>query len=102
MVETMDWQTLVTVQEHAVVSREILHKPSGTVTLFAFAAGEGLSEHTAPFDALVVVLEGEVDVRISGTPYPLHAGQMIVMPANEPHALKALTAFKMLLVMLRS
>lgn len=102
MVEVMDWQTLVTVQEHAVVSREIARKPGGTVTVFAFDAGEGLSEHTAPFDALVVVLEGEVEVRIAGTPYPLHAGQMIVMPAHEPHALKALTAFKMLLVMLKA
>lgn len=102
MIEVMDWQTLVTVQEHAVVSREIVHKSGGTVTVFAFDAGEGLSEHTAPFDALVVVLEGEVEVRISGMPYLLRAGQMVVMPAHEPHALKALTAFKMLLVMMKA
>lgn len=102
MVEVMDWQTLVTVQEHAVVSREIVHKPGGTVTVFAFDAGEGLSEHTAPFDALVVVLEGEVEVRIAGKSYLLRAGKMIVMPAHEPHALKALTAFKMLLVMFKA
>ncbi len=102
MAEVMDWQTLIEVQPHAVVSREVVHKPTGTVTLFAFDAGEGLSEHTAPFDALVVVLEGEVEVRIAGVPHTLHAGQMIVMPAHEPHALHALTAFKMLLVMIRS
>jgi len=94
-----DW---IAVQPHAVVSREVLRKASGTVTLFAFAAGEGLSEHTAPFDALVLALEGEVEVRISGKPYLLHAGEMIIMPAHEPHALQALTAFKMLLVMLRA
>ncbi len=99
VVRLQDW---VEVQPHAVVSREILRKASGTVTLFAFDAGEGLSEHTAPFDALVLVLEGEVEVRISGKPYRLCAGEMLIMPAHEPHALQALTAFKMLLVMLRA
>jgi quercetin dioxygenase-like cupin family protein len=93
---------VVNVQPEAVVSREILSKPTGTVTLFAFDAGEGLSEHTTPFDAMVYALEGEVDITISGTHYALHAGEMLIMPADEPHALQAVTAFKMLLVMIRS
>jgi quercetin dioxygenase-like cupin family protein len=93
---------VVNVQPEAVVSREILSKPTGTVTLFAFDAGEGLSEHTTPFDAMVYALEGEVDITISGTHYTLHAGEMLIMPADEPHALQAITAFKMLLVMIRS
>ncbi len=93
---------IVNIQPEAVVSREIMSKPTGTVTLFAFDAGEGLNEHTAPFDALVYALEGEVDVTISGIHYTLHAGEMLIMPAEEPHALQAVTAFKMLLVMIRA
>jgi quercetin dioxygenase-like cupin family protein len=93
---------LVDYQAGAVVSREILKKDTGTVTVFAFDAGQGLSEHTAPFDALVCVLDGEVEISISGKPHHLCAGEMIVMPANQPHALKALGRFKMMLVMIRS
>lgn len=89
-------------QEEAVVSKEIIAKQTGSVTLFAFDEGQGLSEHTAPFDAFVLVAEGRVDVRIEGASHVLGEGEMIVMPANKPHALKALERFKMLLVMIRS
>jgi len=92
---------LATVQETSIVSRQLLKKEAGNVTLFAFAAGQGLSEHTAPFDALVHVLEGEAEVTISGKPYKLKAGEAIVMPASRPHALRAVTAFKMVLTMIR-
>ena len=88
-------------QEDSVVSRTIIEKETGTVTLFAFGKGQGLSEHTAPFDALVHVLDGEVEIVISGKPFHLKAGEMIIMPADEPHALKAVTKFKMLLTMIR-
>ena len=92
---------LVDYQANSVVSREILKKDTGTVTVFAFDAGQGLSEHTAPFDALVCVLDGEVEISISGKPHHMGAGEMIIMPANRPHALKAVSRFKMLLVMVR-
>jgi len=85
-----------------VVSREISKKKTGTVSLFAFDEGQGLSEHTAPFDALVFVLDGEVEITISGKPFRLGKGEMIVMPANQPHALVAVKKFKMLLIMIRS
>ena len=88
-------------QEGSVVSRQITKEDAGNITLFAFDAGQELSEHTAPFDDLVLVLDGEVEVRISGTAYPLNGGDAIIMPANEPHALKAVTKFKMLLTMIR-
>jgi quercetin dioxygenase-like cupin family protein len=93
---------LIAYQEGAVVSRQIVKAEAGNVTLFAFDIGQELSEHTAPFDALVHVLDGEVEIRISGKPYTLKAGEAIVMPANEPHALKAQTKFKMLLTMIRA
>jgi quercetin dioxygenase-like cupin family protein len=99
--ETGVMKNLVNYQEGSVVSREIISKPTGTVTAFAFAEGQGLSEHTAPFDALVQVLDGEVEIRISGAPYNLKEGEMIIMPAGEPHALKAVKRFKMLLVMIK-
>jgi len=92
----------VAYQDNAVVSKEIAAKETGTVTIFAFDAGQGLSEHTAPFDALVQIMDGEAEVRISGTPHHLKEGDMIIMPAGEPHALKAVTRFKMLLTMIRS
>jgi len=88
-------------QDGAVVSKEILKTASGTVTVFAFDAGQGLSEHTAPFEVLVNVIDGEAEVTISGTAHTLSEGQMIILPANQPHALKAIKRFKMLLVMLR-
>ncbi|NOH01049.1 MAG: cupin domain-containing protein [Chloroflexi bacterium] len=93
---------MVNYQEGSVVSRQITKEDAGNVTLFAFDAGQGLSEHTAPFDALVHVLEGEAEVTISGTPHRLTAGEAIIMPANEPHALKAMQKFKMLLTMIRT
>ncbi|MCX7887350.1 MAG: cupin domain-containing protein [Verrucomicrobiae bacterium] len=94
--------SLVDYQKGAIVSRELLRKTTGTVTVFAFDEGQGLSEHTAPFDALVCVLEGEAEILISGKSHHVAAGQMIIMPANKPHALKALSRFKMMLVMIRS
>ena len=93
---------LVDYQDGAIVSRTLIDKKAGTVTLFAFAQGQGLSEHTAPYDALVYLLDGEAEVSISGQAHRLSEGEMIIMPANEPHALKATSAFKMLLIMVRS
>ena len=93
---------LVDYQKGSVVSRTILEKETGTVTLFAFDQGQGLSEHTAPYDALVYILDGEADITISGRTHQLSVGEMIIMPANEPHALKAVKKFKMLLIMIRS
>ena len=93
---------LVGYQEGSVVSREILKKSTGTVTVFAFDAGQGLSEHTSPFDAMVHVLDGEAEITIAGTARKVCAGEMITMPANKPHALKALQPFKMMLVLIRS
>jgi len=86
----------------AVVSRTIVEKKTGTVTIFSFDRGQGLSEHTAPFDALVEILDGEAEITISGKPRSVKAGELIIMPANEPHALKAVKKFKMMLVMIRS
>jgi quercetin dioxygenase-like cupin family protein len=93
---------MVSYQEGSVVSRQITKADAGNVTLFAFDTGQELSEHTAPFDALVHVLEGEAEVRVSGKPHQLKAGDAILMPANEPHAVKAGTKFKMLLTMIRA
>ncbi|HOL35264.1 MAG TPA: cupin domain-containing protein [bacterium] len=89
-------------QKDAIVSKEIIKKETGTITLFAFDKGQSLSEHIAPFDALVYVVDGSVEITISGLAYVLKKGQMIIMPAGEPHALKAIEKFKMLLVMIRS
>ena len=94
--------SLVDVAPGAVVSRELIKKPQGTVTIFAFDQGEGLSEHTAPFDALVYALEGTVKITLGGVDHEVSEGQLIIMPANIPHALSALTPFKMMLVMLRA
>ena len=93
---------LVGYQEGAVVSRTVINQKTGTVTLFAFAAGQELSEHTTPYDALVQVLDGEAEITISGKPFRLKAGDLIIMPANDPHAVKAVTKFKMMLTMIRS
>ena len=95
-------EALIGYQEGAVVSRTIIDKKAGTVTLFAFDENQGLSEHTAPFDAMVQVLDGEVIVTISGKPVPLKKGEMIIMPANKPHSLQAKTKFKMLLTMIKA
>ncbi len=93
---------LVQYQDGSIVSRELVKRPTGTVTLFAFDHGQGLSEHTAPFDALVHVVEGAAEITISGQPHRLQGGDMILMPAGQPHAVRALERFKMLLTMIRS
>lgn len=92
---------LVSYQEGSIVSRQITKSDAGNVTLFAFDSGQELSEHSAPFDALVHILEGAAEVRISGRPFDLSAGDAIILPAGEPHALKAAKRFKMLLTMVR-
>jgi quercetin dioxygenase-like cupin family protein len=93
---------LVDYQPGAVVSREILSRATGTVTVFAFDEGQGLSEHTAPFDALVHVIDGQAEITISGESRTVAAGEIILMPAHRPHALKAARRFKMMLIMIRS
>lgn len=93
---------LLAYQESAVVSRTLIDKPAGTVTLFAFDQGQGLSEHTAPFDALAYLLDGEADITIAGHTRRVRSGEMVIMPATKPHALRAVTPFKMMLVMIRS
>jgi quercetin dioxygenase-like cupin family protein len=100
--QVIELAALVAYQMGAIVSREIVKQKTGTVTVFAFDEGQGLSEHTAPFDALVNVLDGEVEITISGKPFHVKQGEMIIMPAGEPHALKAAKKFKMLLIMIRS
>lgn len=99
--EVLKFAEMIGYQEAAVVSRQITKTEAGNVTLFAFDQDQGLSEHTAPFDALVHILEGQAQVTISGKPFDLQAGDAIVMPADEPHALKATQKFKMLLTMIR-
>jgi quercetin dioxygenase-like cupin family protein len=93
---------LVEYGKGAVVSRTIIEKKTGTVTLFAFDKGQGLSEHTAPFDAMVEILDGEAEITISGKPHSVKAGEFIIMPAGKPHSLRAVKKFKMALVMIRS
>ena len=95
-------EDLIEYQKGSVVSKEIIRKDTGTVTIFAFEKGEGLSEHTAPFDAMVQVIDGKVEITISGNKNILEKGDTIIMPANEPHALHALEKFKMILIMIRS
>jgi len=95
-------EKLIDYQENAVVSREIIRKETGTVTIFAFDKGEGLSEHTAPFDAMVQIVDGTAEIIISGNKNIVKTGEMIIMPANDPHALNAVEKFKMVLTMIRS
>ena len=92
---------LVQYQTGTVVSRTLVKKPTGTITVFAFDENEGLSEHTAPFEALVFVIDGEAEISIAATPYRVHAGEMLRLPANQPHALRAVQRFKMVLIMIR-
>ena len=99
---TMDVKDLLAYQKDSVVSREIVRKEKGTITFFAFDRGQGLSEHTAPFDAVLHVLDGRTRVTISGRPHIVKKGQMIVMPAHKPHSVKAIARFKMLLIMIKS
>lgn len=101
LAKAIELSGLAAYQAHSVVSREIIRKPTGTVSVFAFDEGEGLSEHTAPFDALVYILDGKAEVFIDGKPNQVGQGQMIIMPADHPHALKAVTKFKMLLVLIK-
>ena len=92
---------LIAYQDGTVASRMIVFKQTGTITLFAFDAGEGLSEHSAPFDAILTVTDGEADVSIAGTPFTVKTGEMIILPANKPHAVQARQRFKMSLTMIR-
>jgi quercetin dioxygenase-like cupin family protein len=100
--EILHMAELVSYQDGSVVSRQITKAETGNVTLFAFDQDQELSEHTAPFDALVHILDGDAEIKISGKAFHLKTGEAIIMPANEPHALKALTRFKMLLTMIRN
>ncbi len=92
---------MVNYQDGSIVSKEVIKKEVGTVTLFAFDKGQGLSEHTAPFDALVNVLDGQAEFKISGNPFIVTEGEMIIMPANKPHSVQAKERFKMLLVLIK-
>ena len=94
--------SLIDYQDGSVVSKEVIKKEKGTVTLFAFDKGQGLSEHTAPFDALVYIVDGKAEITINAKPHNLKAGEVIIMPANSPHSLKAKERFKMLLVMIKA
>ncbi|MDO8661911.1 MAG: cupin domain-containing protein [Candidatus Omnitrophota bacterium] len=100
--EAVSLVNLVDYQEASVVSKEVIKKDKGTVTLFAFDKGQGLSEHTAPFDAFVYILDGRAEISIAGKQHNLEAGEAIIMPANKPHALTAKERFKMLLVMIKA
>jgi quercetin dioxygenase-like cupin family protein len=100
--ESLDLKSLVAYQRHSVVSKQILSKKTGSLTLFAFDKGEGLSEHTAPYDASVIILDGKATITIDGKSHNLKKDEMIIMPAGVPHSLKAPQPFKMLLIMIRS
>ena len=93
---------VVQYQSGSVVSRTLIKKPGGTVTAFAFDAGEGLSEHSSPFDALVLMIDGDAEITIAGVPHTVKAADMLMLPAHQPHAVKAVTKFKMLLVMIKA
>lgn len=97
----LNMKELVTYQTGSVVSRTLIGKSAGTVTVFAFDSGQGLSEHTAPFDAMVQIIDGAADITIDGSLLKVKEGEMIIMPANKPHALKANEKFKMILIMIR-
>ena len=99
--QALKMESLVAYQEGSVVSKTLVDKKAGTLTLFAFSRGQGLSEHTAPFDAVVCILEGEARITIDKKPYTVKEGEMLIMPANKPHALHAVTKFKMLLMMIK-
>jgi quercetin dioxygenase-like cupin family protein len=100
--EQVDLGSLTSYQNGAVVSRTLVKRKAATITLFAFDEGQGLSEHTTPYDAVAHILEGDAEITISGKPLKLSSGEMVLMPADQPHALKALSKFKMLLTMIRS
>ena len=98
----LDPRELVTYQNGSVVSRMVVYKPAGTMTLFAFDAGEGLSEHTAPYDAVAAIIDGEAIITIAGREFHLASGHMIIMPAHVPHSLRAQQRFKMMLTMIHA
>ena len=100
--EVLNINELIKYQKDSVVSRTLIKKKTGNVTLFAFDQGQALSEHTAPFDAMAYILDGEAEITVSGKVFQLKAGEMIIMPANKPHALRALRKYKMLLIMIKS
>ena len=100
--QVSNMKDMIAYQDGSIVSKEIITKPTGTVTIFAFDQDQGLSEHTAPFDALVQIVEGEAEIIISGESHHLKEGEIIIMPAGKPHALRALKKFKMMLVMIKS
>lgn len=100
--QALDLAGMINYGDHAVVSRTLIDRKTGTLTLFAFDAGQGLSEHTAPFDATVEIIEGEAEITIGGKPIKARTGQLVIMPAGIPHSLKAVERFKMLLIMIRS
>ena len=100
--QVSNMKDMVVYQDGSIVSKEIIKKATGTVTIFAFDQDQGLSEHTAPFDALVQIVDGEAEIIISGESHHLKEGEIIIMPAGKPHALKALKKFKMMLVMVKS
>ena len=101
--KALDIQKLVEYQDDTVVSREVIKKELGTVTFFAFDQGQGLSEHSAPFDAMVQIIDGEAEITISGVKNTVKKGEIIIMPANEPHALQAVNSpYKMILTMIKS
>lgn len=102
MTEAKNIAEAIQYQAGAAVSKEIISKPSGTVTLFAFDKGQGLSEHTTPYDALVMIIDGRADITVAGEKHEVRTGEMLLMPANLPHALKAVEAFKMTLTMIKS
>jgi quercetin dioxygenase-like cupin family protein len=102
MPEIMNVKKMVAYQKGAIVSKTLVEKETGTVTFFAFDQGQSLSEHTAPFDALVQVIDGQAEIRIAGEPHQVKEGELLIMPANQSHALKALTPFQMMLTMIRA
>ncbi|MFH2138588.1 MAG: cupin domain-containing protein [Candidatus Omnitrophota bacterium] len=101
-VEVINLADCVSYQKGAVVSKTLIDKKIGTVTVFAFDQGQGLSEHTAPYDATVSVIDGEAEIVIDGSAYNVKAGEMVSMPANKPHSVKAVVKFKMMLIMIRA
>jgi quercetin dioxygenase-like cupin family protein len=99
--KAIEWATGVEYADGSVVSKTLLDKKTGTLTLFAFDKGQGLSEHTAPFDATVQIVDGQAELTVGGVPHRVHAGQLFIMPANVPHSVRAIERFKMLLIMIR-
>ena len=100
--EVLDMENLVQYQPGSVVSREIFRRNTSNITIFAFDEGQGLSEHTAPFDAVACILDGKAEITVAGKPNIVKKGEMLIMPANKPHSLKAVEKFKMMLVMIRT